>query len=218
MHLNNYKNRLYGRTKGRSNKKIDIENYSELIQKFSVSKLDKNKSYILDIGSGYGETSVFFASLYKKDTIIACDKYINGNFNLVNQIQKKNITNIRLHSGNVIDILENNKKKKFFSLVSIFFPDPWPKKKHYKRRLISKSFLEILHPFIKNKGRICIVTDSISYSRSIINCIYSTKLYYWSNQKTQYIDVKNYYNVETKYYKKAIISGRKPILFILTKI
>ena len=219
MTITNYKNRLYGRTRGRSHKKINIEEYYKLLNKYKISKLKNNINYILDIGSGYGETSIYLSNKYPDSKILTCEKYINGNINLCKEIHNKNIDNIYIHPGNVYEILDNNQKFEYFNLVWIFFPDPWPKKKHFKRRLVSEQFLVTIYPYIKNKGKICIITDSTSYSRSIIKNIYLTKnIFKWKNQNLPYLDLKDYYNVETKFYKKAIISGRKPSLFILEKI
>ena len=62
--IEKYQYRLYGRTRGRSNKKINIEDYKTKLNKFKIIKLDKKKDYILDIGTGYGETSIFLSKKY----------------------------------------------------------------------------------------------------------------------------------------------------------
>ena len=218
MILNNFKNRIFGRTRGRI-KKFDIEKYTSLVNKYKFKKLNSQKNYILDIGTGYGETSIFLSKKFPKKNIISCDKYIDGNFNLLKNIQKEKISNISIYPGNVYEILENNSTGEYFDLIWIFFPDPWPKKKHFKRRLITSSFLKKLYQFIKKNGELCIVTDSTSYSRFILKNIHNSKnQYLWINQNEFYLDLKDYYDLETKFYKKAIISGRKPSLFILKKI
>ncbi len=219
MNLKKFHNRLFGRKKGRSKKKINLDIYNELIENYKFTNLESNKRYILDIGTGYGETSIYLAKHYKKINIISCEKYINGNLSLLSKIKNNKIKNILIYPGNVNDILDTNKKNKYFDKVWIFFPDPWPKKKHFKRRLISDDFLKKLHMFIKRDGEIYIATDSTSYSRSIISTIYKNKnIFHWHNQKEPHLSIKDYFNLETKYYKKAIISERKPSLFILRKI
>ena len=213
-----FKNRLFGRTRGR-NKKINIQNYKKLIDKYKLTNMSSKKNYILDIGTGYGETSIYLSNKYKKKSIISCEKYIDGNLNLINNIENNKIENIYIHPGNVHEILDKIEKKNYFDLVWIFFPDPWPKKKHHKRRLINKNFLSKVYFYIKENGKILIVTDSNSYSRSILKSIYeSKKMYHWLNQNSLYLSIKNYYDLETKFYKKAIFYGRKPSLFILKKI
>ncbi len=218
MNIKNFNNRLYGRTRGRSKKNIDIVNYNLLIEKYRLNQLISTKEYILDIGTGYGETSIFLANKFPKNIIISCEKYIDGNLNLLKKIEESNIKNINLYPGNVYDVLEKNVGN-YFKHVWIFFPDPWPKKKHFKRRLINYEFLQKIHPYIKNSGTISIATDSISYSRNILNVIFNSKKYFlWLNQNSGHLNIKDYYDLETKYYKKAIISGKKPSLFILKKI
>ena len=219
MTLDRYKHRLFGRTRGRSNKKINIEKYFEFLNKFRITNLSVSKKYILDIGSGYGETTIYLSKQYPRYTVISCEKYIDGNLNLLKKINTEKITNIRIHPGNVHNLLDNNNNKNYFELVWIFFPDPWPKKKHFKRRLITKEFLIKLYSFMKKNSKIFIVTDSISYSRFILNNIYKVKKYYkFFNQNYLHLNYRNICDIETKFYKKAIISGKNPSLFILERI
>ena len=219
MNINKFKNRLFGRVKGHSKKKINISEYKSLLNKYKINILEDKTKYILDIGTGNGETSLYLSKKYPRHTIVACEKYINGNLNLIKQIEINNITNIKIYPGNVHDILDSNDKKQFLDSTWIFFPDPWPKKKHFKRRLITSEFFTKIYPFINKEGYIYIATDSSSYVRFILKSIFVSKTYYqWINQHVGHFHIKDYYDIETKFYKKAIISGRKPSLFILKKI
>ena len=119
MFSNNYTNRLFGRTRGRSRKKINLKNYYEIVDKYKFQNFNENTEYILDVGTGYGETSIFLAKQFPDKVIISCEKYIDGNIILLKNIQNNNIKNIRLHNGNVYDILESTDKK-YFKLVWIF--------------------------------------------------------------------------------------------------
>ena len=214
----NYGNRLFGRTRGRSKKKINLKKYHQTVAKYQFQNCDEKINYILDIGTGYGETSIFLANQFLDKVIISCEKYIDGNIILLKNIEKNKIKNIRLHNGNVYDILESIHRK-CFDLVWIFFPDPWPKNKHAKRRLITSDFLIKLHNTLKVNSEIHIATDSTIYVRFILNSIYNCKDYFlWLNQSEMNLHIKDYFDIETKYYKKAINSQRKPSLFVLRKI
>ena len=218
MFSSNYTNRLFGRTRGRSKKKINLNTYYETVDKYKFQDFNENSEYILDIGTGYGETSIFLANQFPDKVIISCEKYIDGNIILLKNIQNNHIKNILLHNGNVYNIIETTKKK-YFSLVWIFFPDPWPKNRHAKRRLITSDFLKKLYKILKEKSEIYIATDSTIYVRFILNSIYKCKDYFnWVNQSEINLSVKDYFDIETKYYKKAINSQRKPSLFILRKL
>mgnify|MGYP001409087271 CR=1 FL=1 len=214
----NNKNRLFGRTRGRSKKKINLQIYYETVNKYKFKNFIDQSEYILDIGTGYGETSLFLSKQFPDKIIISCEKYIDGNIILLKNIDKNNINNILLHNGNVYDVLEITNKK-YFSLVWIFFPDPWPKNRHSKRRLITSDFLIKLHKFLKENSEIYIATDSTIYVRFILNSIFKCKDYFlWVNQSQINLTIKDYFDIETKYYKKAINSRRKPSLFILRKL
>ena len=214
----NYSKRLFGRTRGRSKKKIDLNKYHQTVAKYKFQNFDKKFDYVLDIGTGYGETSIFLAKKFLNKVVISCEKYIDGNLILLKNIEKNNIENIQLYNGNVYDVLESTNKK-IFSLVWIFFPDPWPKNRHAKRRLITSDFLKKLHKTLKKNSKIYIATDSTIYLRYILNSIYNCKDHFlWLNQSKMNLSIKSYFDIETKYYKKAIKSQRNPSLFILKKL
>lgn len=200
-------------------KNITKEKYLLKTEKYKIKRLYKNINYILDIGSGYGESTIFLSNNNKKNIIISCENYINGNLNLVNKIENYGISNIRIYPGNVNQFLDDLNKQIKLKKIYILFPDPWPKKKHIKRRLITNDFLKKLYIFLKQNGEIVIATDSFSYSKQIFKSIFNVKnLFNWKNQRNMYLGLNDYYNLETKYYNKAIISGRKPSIFILRKI
>ena len=218
MLSSNYSNRLFGRTRGRSKKKIHLKNYYEKVDKYKFQNFNEETEYILDVGTGYGETSIFLAKQFPDKVIIACEKYIDGNIFLLKKIENNKIKNILLHNGNVYDVLESINKK-YFRLIWIFFPDPWPKNKHAKRRLVTSDFLVKLYKNMKENSEIYIATDSVIYVRFILNSIYKCKDYFlWVNQSKINLGIKDYFDIETKYYKKAINSQRKPSLFILRKL
>ncbi len=98
-------------------------------------------------------------------------------------------------------------------------PDPWPKNRHAKRRLITSDFLIKIHKSLRMNSEIHIATDSTIYVRFILDSIYKCKDHFlWLNQSEMNLVIKDYFDIETKYYKKAINSQRIPSLFILRKL
>ena len=83
--------KLLLRTRSRGKKNITKEKYLLKTEKYKIKRLYKNINYILDIGSGYGESTIFLSNNNKKNTIISCENYINGNLNLINKIENSYI-------------------------------------------------------------------------------------------------------------------------------
>ena len=214
-----YKYKLFGRFKGRKK----ILNISGLnIDKYLVDiKKDINvKNYnILDIGSGSGENAIYLAKKHPDSIIITCELFEDGNINLIKEIINKDIKNIKLYRGNVLEFLDKVNIRNIFNEVWVLYPDPWPKTRHHKRRLINDSFLEDLYFYIKLSGRLCVATDSSDYIFSILNNINSNQvLYSWKNQKVALWNYSYLSLPETKFYKKALKSNRKTMFFELSRI
>ena len=141
MFLKNQK-KFYGRRKGRrislTNLKL-LENYSNkfYLQEEQICKLapyEYNKN-ILEIGFGNGDNLVNMSLNKPNNLFIGCDAYYNGCVKLLKKIVNKNIKNIKIWPDDIHLIIKKFKKN-FFDLILILQPDPWPKKKHKKRRLI----------------------------------------------------------------------------------
>ena len=214
-----YKYRIYGRTKGR--KKIQpidknfIENYEINLER----DIKKNKKNIIDIGSGRGENTLFLAKNNPEALIIAIEIFLDGNINLCKQLSNLKLCNVKLFSSNVLKLFDYLNNDSYFNEIWILFPDPWPKKKHYKRRLINDNFLKKIYPYIKKNGKIFIATDSTSYLQSIMNSIYKTKyLFNWQNNKPQNWIYEMLDLPYTKFFKKAQNSYRSSFFIELVKI
>ena len=214
-----FKYKLFGRFRGR--KKIDHPSFQDLKKYQFLPKKDINKSVynILDIGSGSGENALFLSNIYPESKIITCELFYDGNVNLVKQIIKNKINNISLFQGNVLEFLDHAEPLQAFDEIWILFPDPWPKIRHHKRRLINNFFLRNISKYLKHSGKLMIATDSQLYIQSIIKNIFLIQdVYLWNNQK---VSEWNYGNLElpaTKYYQKAIELNKNSMFFELLKI
>ena len=214
-----FKYKLYGRFKGRK------KSYLLSSNEFKKNLINKNvniysKNYnILDIGSGSGENAVYLSFIHPQARIITCELFEDGNINLSNEIMKNNTDNIKIFQGNVLEFLDCIKESKIFNEIWILFPDPWPKVRHHKRRLLNIKFLELIYFYLKDSGRIFIATDSQTYIQSILSIIYKVRDYFiWENQQLEDWDYENLDLPKTKFFKKAKQSNRKSIFFQLKKI
>ena len=219
MTLEKHKYKLFGRFKGRKKKYLvpfhGLNEYQVNIG-IDITHLNYN---ILDIGSGSGENAINLSSRHLNSKIITCELFEDGNINLYEKIKKKGINNISLYQGNVIEFLDKINLTEIFNEIWILFPDPWPKKRHHKRRLINVTFLKMIYPYLKKNSYLMIATDSQSYIMSILSTIYhSKKLFFWENQSKTSWDYDNLDLPMTKFYLKAKRLNRKSIFFKLKKI
>ena len=124
-----------------------------------------NYPIVIDIGFGDAQSFSEDVLINKKYCFIGIEPYKKGFARAVEFYEKEKPKNLFLYNGDAREFLEIIGYK--VSFVRIHFPDPWPKKKHIKRRLISKNFLHLLDQKISKKGKIEIITDSKIYQDHI---------------------------------------------------
>ncbi len=210
----NYTYRLYGRSKGRG-KNNSITNDAISIK---VKKIDPLKFNIIDIGAGYGESTLAISKTNISKQVIACEKFIDGINKIAEKSFSQSLNNISIFHGNVHQLLDEYCPNNSISELWILFPDPWPKKRHFKRRLINVDFFYKLRAFLKKNAKIHIASDSKSYVSDILLCIHQVKKdFQWINQNKNEWDYLNMSLPQTKYFQKALKKGLNPIYLKLTK-
>ena len=174
--------------KGRITKK-QTHSLSSLSE-FSVKSIQEVEDFskhfdkcYLEIGFGNAENIIFQAINNPSYLFIGSEVYMSGIGTLVSSIKENNINNIKIFSEDIRLLLDQSPKKVFDSVI-IICPDPWPKEKHHKRRLINKSFLEMVHDFMKNDSNIYISTDWENYAESISELFVKNKLFKPSSNKS----------------------------------
>ena len=109
---------------------------------FEDFKLLNKDPFKLNLEIGFGDGKYLFEQALNnpKQSFIGIEVFESGLANTYKKIEKFNTTNLKLIQGDVSEIFSKNKSKNLFDLITIFFPDPWPKSKHKKRRLLKKIF------------------------------------------------------------------------------
>ena len=123
---------------------------------------------ILDIGAGMGEVTASLAKTHPDNDYLAVEVHRPGVGSLIRRIVHDGLTNIRISAHDVTDVLRYQLPADSLDMVYIFFPDPWPKKRHHKRRLVNAEFLLLLKNCLKANGRIFIATDWQDYAEYIL--------------------------------------------------
>jgi tRNA (guanine-N7-)-methyltransferase len=127
----------------------------------------ESEQVILEIGFGMGEATALIGRDFPETGFLAVEIHKPGIGKLMARIEELELSNIRIIEGDAHPILQTMIPDKSVDGVHLFFPDPWPKKKHNKRRIVNEGFLALIHPKIKKGGFIHIATDWVPYANSI---------------------------------------------------
>lgn len=155
---------FYGRKKGHALSPLQQELLDTQLPKIAIGNFTPEKKYRLEIGFGAGEFLNHISLLHPEIQFIGCEPFINGVASFLQKNYSNNANNVWLTTKSIHEVLDDIPD---YSLetVYIFFPDPWPKARHHKRRLIQKSFLDKL--LIKT-SLIYAATDHPGYAEQIL--------------------------------------------------
>ena len=145
------------------------ENPLDLNQIFGRTDAKK----ILEIGFGMGESTAKIAQSLPDCDFLAVEVHTPGVGSLLKLIEESALTNIRIIQHDVVDVLQNMIEDNSLDGVHIFFPDPWHKKRHHKRRLIQAEFVKLLCSKLKTGGYLHVATDWQEYAEWVLEVLNS---------------------------------------------
>jgi len=119
---------------------------------------------VLEIGSGMGDATARLAAQAPEVNHLAAEVYPAGLGQLMLWVEKYGLDNVRLLHGDALDFLRDHLPPDSLTGVRVFFPDPWPKKRHHKRRLITPRFVALLASRLAPGGRLHLATDWQHYA------------------------------------------------------
>jgi tRNA (guanine-N7-)-methyltransferase len=137
---------------------------------FSERKIDLDDVFarrgprVLDIGFGDGEALLTAAARFPDIDYLGVEVHEPGIGHLLTLIERSGLTNIRLINRDAIDVIEQMLPDAAFDAVNLFFPDPWPKKRHHKRRIVQPAFLDEVARILKPQGLLHVSTDWMHYA------------------------------------------------------
>ena len=132
---------------------------------------NKSRDLILEIGFGMGTSTAEIARSNLNKNYVAIEVHSPGVGNLLKLIQENNISNLKIIQHDAVEVLNSMIKDDSLDGIHIFFPDPWPKKRHHKRRLIQSNLLKLIAQKIKKSGYLHIATDWEDYAFWIIDLL-----------------------------------------------
>ena len=123
---------------------------------------------ILEIGFGMGETTAAIAAAHPEYDYLGIEVHTPGVGSLLNRIDALGLANVRVIQHDAVEVLERMLPPDSLDGVHIFFPDPWPKKRHHKRRLIQSAFVTLLASRMKPGAYLHVATDWQDYAEHIL--------------------------------------------------
>ena len=222
MLVKNQKN-FYGRRKGRKISSTNVKLIKDFSHKFYIqddqffklTPYEYNQN-ILEIGFGNGDNLVNMSLKKPNNLFVGCDAYYNGCVKLLKQIVNKNIKNIKIWPDDIHLIIKKFKSN-FFDLILILQPDPWPKKKHKKRRLIQQKFLDDLNQILKYEGKLIISTDHDVMKSWVLEHFHIRNDFLWIKNGYYYTNIKPKWIINTKYSNKALENNKVVNWFFFKK-
>ena len=162
----------------------------------------------LEIGFGGGEYTGALATACPNHKIIGCEIFLNGIASLLKKIEAEGLENIRIIHGSAIIALEEMFVNENFDFIHINHPDPWPKKRHLRRRLIQPEMVESLLRVLKPGGEIWLSTDVSEYLEWMAECFSLSKGFEFIQTDGRFLDSLQEGKLSTRYEKRGLAAGR----------
>lgn len=122
----------------------------------------------LEIGFGRGDALVAMATAHPEHDYLGIDIYRPGIGYLLLQLEAAELTNVRIICADAVEVLQQSLPPHCLDAVYLFFPDPWPKKRHHKRRLVQAEFLKLLAQRLKSGAIFHLATDWENYAEQML--------------------------------------------------
>lgn len=132
----------------------------------------------LEIGFGMGQSLLAMAQAMPERDFIGIEVHSNGVGSLLADIEDEAISNLRVVCHDAVEVVRDMLADNSLDCVQIFFPDPWPKKRHHKRRLIQAPFIAALRQKLIIGGKLHIATDWQNYAQEILELMNVTEGFY----------------------------------------
>lgn len=165
-------NRSYRHRRGRMSPSTEqaLERLGRHIVQVDGTPLDvpalfgRTAPLVVEIGSGMGEATAVMAAADPDRDLLAVDVHLQGLGRLLRRVEDVGLTNVRVAEGDAVVLLQDMFGDSSVDEIRVFFPDPWPKARHHKRRLVQQGFLDLAAMRLRPGGTLHVATDWAPYA------------------------------------------------------
>lgn len=213
--------RSFGRIRSRTLKPRQAALFDTLLPKIALPDLSApldlealmpgHAEAWLEIGFGGGEHLAEQAARHPQALMIGCEPFLNGVGSALRHVEERGLTNVRIHAGDAREVLAALPDASL-DQVMILFPDPWPKGRHHKRRLVQDETAREFARVLKPGGRLRFVTDWKDYADWALERFLRTPGLLWGAERADDWRQAPADHVETRYEAKKL--GDTPPIFL----
>ena len=165
-------------------------------------QFNRTAPLVFEIGFGMGHSLLQMAQAEPKHDFIGVEVHRPGVGRLLQDLEQAQIKNVKVYSEDAVDVLKQCIADSSLSMVQIYFPDPWHKKRHHKRRLIQPAFLELLAQKLKAGGMLHLATDWENYAQHMMEVL-SANAHFKNTAGDQQYSPKPERRPNTKFEKRG---------------
>jgi tRNA (guanine-N7-)-methyltransferase len=126
---------------------------------------------VVEVGSGMGETTARIAAENPDTDYLAIEVHAPGVGSLLRRVAEEGLTNVRVVQHDAVEVLRDMVPARSLAAIHVFFPDPWPKKRHHKRRLVQPAFAALAASRLVRGGRLHVATDWQEYAGQVLTVL-----------------------------------------------
>jgi tRNA (guanine-N7-)-methyltransferase len=208
---------FYGRRKGKPLRRHHVNLMQNLLPQVAVDMAEPLAGTAsrrwLEIGFGGGEHMVHQAALHSDVTVIGAEAFLNGIAKALAHVEEKEVGNVRIHYGDARMLLEALPDQSF-ERIYLLYPDPWPKERQKRRRLVTPANLAHFHRLLQHKGLFLFASDIPDYVDWTLEHV--TAHAGFAEEGDPSLPFENW--TRTRYEAKAIREGRTPAYLTFRKL
>lgn len=223
------KPQFYGRRKGHKLRDGRRQLFEKRLPEIAITLPDEDSSATLaapftdpfsdiwlEVGFGAGEHLAHQAINHPEIGFIGCEPYINGVASLLSRIEADNLANIRLFNDDA-RLLLGHLPTESLGRVFILFSDPWPKRRHNRRRFFNRENLDALSPLMKDGAVLRFASDDMNYIRWALDVVYRHPNFAWRVTGPEDWRRRPEDACQTRYEAKALSQGKKSVYLTFTR-